>query len=119
MNVYNFGRVLSHHQKFDSMTKKVLRLDFESELDFLLVGIVSGHKDYRICYELNSILKIRMSRQPDIELSAGRPGSRTIHSCYHYSRGEHEAYHLVSNKDIEGTGNFIPEIKNIDYFLII
>ena len=101
------------------MPKKVLKLDFESSFDFALAGIVCGYKDFRLCFELNLALNLNFKRNEDIYLSTGRPGSRTRHSYYNFLGIDNEIYHILSNRDKGNTGLYIPEMKNIDYFLIV
>lgn len=99
--------------------QKVHKLDFHQELDFLLIGIISGHKDYRLCFELNKSLALEMYRCKDLVLSAGRPGSSTSHAWFTYGGNDRECYHLIGNRDLDHTGFFMPEMRNVDYFLLI
>lgn len=100
------------------MSKKVLRLEEEELPDFLILGLVTGTKDYRLCYEINKTLGIELSMMNDIELPAGRPGSQTYHSCFEYAGADGELYLVLGNKDRNHTGHFLPEFKNVDFFLI-
>ena len=101
------------------MSKKILKLQFQNEFEFLLAGLISGYKDYRLCFELNTAMKLSFKRNKDVVLPAGKPGSSTTHS-YFYSDGRNgERYHVISNRDKEGTGFYIPEMKNIDFFLLV
>ena len=95
--------------------QKILKLDFAQELDFLLVGIISGHKDYRLCFELNKALRLRFARKDDIVISAGKTGSSTIHARFLTGGNTSETYNLIGNRDLEHTGFFIPEMRNVDY----
>lgn len=99
--------------------QKILKLDFEQELDFLLVGIISGHKDFRLCFELNKALKLRFARKDDIIISAGKPGSSTSHARFLTGGNASETYNLIGNRDLEHTGFFIPEMRNVDYFFLV
>ncbi len=99
--------------------QKILKLDFEQELDFLLVGIISGHKDFRLCFELNKALKLRFARKHDIIISAGKPGSSTSHARFLTGGNASETYNLIGNRDLEHTGFFIPEMRNVDYFFLV
>lgn len=102
-----------------NMTKKVLKLNYENEFDFLVAGLISAYRDFRVCFELNELLNFNMLRGEDVVVPAGKPGSNTRHS-YFMCRGRNsESYHIISNRDKDGTGYFIPEMRNIDYFLLI
>ncbi len=100
-------------------SKKVLKLDFEGEYDFILLGLISGFRDYKLCFELNDLLKLNFQRKDDVVLPAGRPGATTRHSYFDCEGADFESYHILSNRDKAGTGFFIQEKKNIDFFLII
>lgn len=101
------------------MSKKILKLDFEGEYDFLLLGLICGYKDYKLCFELNEMLKLNFQRKDDVNFPAGRPGSNTRHSYYESAGNDFESYHILSNRDKAGTGFFIQEKKNVDFFLLI
>ena len=48
------------------MAKKVVQfLDFETEYDFLLLGIYCAYRDYRLCFELNLALELSFEKQDD------------------------------------------------------
>lgn len=99
------------------MAKKILKIDFSSEYDFLLFAIVCSQKDYRLCFELNRHLKINLKRENDVSLVIDSHKNRTDFSNYYYRSKHNEQYRVVNNKG--QTGSFIPKSKNIDYFLQI
>ena len=101
------------------MSKKTLKLNFQGDLDFFVAGIVSGNKDYRLCFELNLALGLNFVRNEDVTQSTGRPGSSTRHSYFTFTGNDNEIYHVISNRDKGNTGFYIPEMKNVDYFLLI
>ena len=100
------------------MSKGLLKIENPVDYDFLVAGIICGFKNYRICFALNEKFKFDLIRVDDFSISAGIPGSYTVHAKYN---GVIEGFNpctLVSNCDINNTGYFIPELKNIDFFLI-
>jgi len=101
------------------MSKKVLRIEEEALPDFLILGLITGTKDYKLCYEINRALSIELSRTDDIELPAGRPGAFTYHSCFEFPGSDGELYLVLGNKDRNHTGHYLPEYKNVDYFLLL
>lgn len=101
------------------MPKKIIKLEFEGEYDFVLIGLICGYKDYKLCFELNDAFNLKFSRRDDVNVPAGRPGSNTRHSHFESPGTDFETYHILSNRDKSGTGYFIPENKNIDFFLLI
>ncbi|MFM9003903.1 MAG: IPExxxVDY family protein [Flavobacteriales bacterium] len=111
--------VKANRQVLGQEKQKILKLDFEQDLDFLIVGIISGHKDFRLCFELNKALRLRFARKDDIVISAGKPGSSTSHARFLTGGNASETYNLIGNRDLEHTGFFIPEMRNVDYFFLV
>lgn len=99
------------------MVKKILKLESQNDFDFLLFAIICSFKDYRLCFELNGHLKIKLKREKDMELIMDKQKNRSFFSSYLYTSSMNEIYRVINNKS--GIGAFIPEKKNIDYFLII
>lgn len=99
--------------------QKILKLDFDQDLDFLLIGIISGARDYKLCFEVNRTFGLDLTRLDDLCISAGRPGSQTRHARFVTNKKAEERYYLLSNRDVDNTGSFIPEMRNIDYFLAV
>ncbi len=102
-----------------NMTKKVLKLNYENEFEFLVAGLISAYRDFKVCFELNDLLRLNILRGEDVIVPAGKPGSTTRHSYFTCRGRNSESYHIISNRDKDGTGYFIPEMRNIDYFLLI
>ena len=105
------------------MKKQLLHVDYD--YDFLLIGICSHAKDYRLCWEINKILGIKLERENEITLNsdmsvgAGTPSSElNAYSLYFYEDEENNNYfHVISNKSSHET--LITEQKQVDYFLRI
>ena len=100
-----------------SMARKpVIKLD--ADFDFLLIGIVTPMKDYRICWFLNNILHLSLARTTDLVIS--RPGTQKQMSfsryifCDELSRSE-----FVMMENSHEADCVLPEVKEIDYLLII
>ncbi len=99
--------------------QKIHKLDFDQDLDCLLIGILSGARDYKLCFEVNRKLGLELSRLDDLAISTGRPGSQTVHTRFESRKSGEERYFLLSNRDTDNTGSFIPEMRNVDYFMVI
>ena len=57
------------------MAKKVVQfLDFESEYDFLLMGIFCAYRDYKLCFELNNALELSFEKLDDFEIALDKKG---------------------------------------------
>ena len=99
------------------MARKTLHSEISDEYDFLLIGIVCQHKDYRLCHFLNRQLSIRLTRDTDYEITKPRNKQKLSFAFYTYARPEQACYYLFANKT-EG-GILISDHKNMDYFLMI
>ncbi|WDF69313.1 IPExxxVDY family protein [Sphingobacterium oryzagri] len=126
-----------------SITKKhlTLDLDFDLELDFVLVGVSSSLKDYRLCHFIykhtglafvrgkedyidhKGYVKEREKDEMDYHIvfeKIKRKGvTKHYFTIYRYCDPNFEfEYYLINNRSIEGT-SLVPELPNFDYFLII
>jgi len=91
-------------------------IEIEYDFNFHLWGIVSTLRDYQMCWELNKALKIKLTREPDIEISDARKGKYMLFSLFrYYDEMDKCTYHLMSNKYYKEL--LLPEIKDADYFL--
>lgn len=98
------------------MAKKVLKLDFKNDYDFLLLAVICSHKDYRLCFELNQHLKLKLKRDKDIEFE-NKQKNKNSFSNFFYSNSDKEQYRVINNRGENKA--FIPEMKTIDYFIMI
>ena len=97
--------------------KKIVLPDYSEDFDLLLFGICSGLKDYRLCYELNQKLEIDFTRIDDYKISLGRNNSYVAFPRFSFTNDEDQSFIFLKNRSNEHY--IIPELKNIDYLLII
>lgn len=97
------------------MTKYVL--DDTESYDFILLGICSHAKDYKLCWSLNNSFNFKLEKEEsDLEVIVGK--EKHAFSQYHFSDDEsHATYSLLANKT--NTGYLVPEQKQTDYFLMV
>lgn len=125
------------------MNKITFRLetDFDLELDFVLIGICSSLKDYRLCHFINkhtglSLIhgkedyldhkgspkekeKDEMDYHLITEHKKGKPSVTHHFTTFRYCNPTFDfEYYLVSNRSEDGK-LLIPEAANFDYFVII
>lgn len=102
---------------FRTVSKKVIRFEIPVEYDFMLLALISSLKDYRLCYELNKKLKLKFIRQPELELKDAKH-NRSEYTFFRCRNSKtREEIILILNKGSNGI--LIPEMKNVDYFLLI
>jgi hypothetical protein len=102
---------------FSTMTKTVLKFDSDEEFDFLLVGIVCQHKDYRLCHELNRALELRLVREKDYEVNIAKRMHPALFSFFKFENDEQDLFYVFENKGKHSL--LIPEQSQIDFFLMI
>ena len=96
------------------MPKVILSL--EEDYEFILIGISSHTKDYRLCRELNLGLCIDLLRVGDLEIS--QKEEIKAFSFYEFvDEDNYLEYYLISN--LSSSGYLIPEQKKVDFFLML
>jgi hypothetical protein len=98
------------------MAKKKQFLVIENEIDFILIGIVSHAKDYRLCFDLNKLLEILLEKGEDLELKNKNTES-SFFSVFSYTNEDDNKMIIISNKS--AGQHLIQELKQWDYFFMI
>ncbi|MGI8893529.1 MAG: IPExxxVDY family protein [Bacteroidia bacterium] len=97
------------------MSRIVLEVAYD--YDFLLIGLVSHTKDYRLCYELNKKFDFDLQKRDNLEILINKRKETSVYSFYEYQNEDGDGFYLIGNK---GSRSFlIPEQKQLDYFLVI
>jgi hypothetical protein len=94
-----------------------LVLEVEYDYDFLLIGLVTHSKDYRLCYELNKKFYFDLQKSNNMEILINKRKETSVFSFYEYENEDGDCFYLISNKGSKGF--LIPEQKHLDYFMII
>ena len=99
---------------------KKTKLFVEHTYEFELLGIVAPLKDYKIAWAVNHVLRSKLARTDDYVLDF-MDGS-TLHISQYKESKEHGFLQLLRNKshhDSTASLFLIPELKVIDYFLLV
>ena len=104
------------HSVRSKMSRKVTRLELNPELDFSLIALVCSLRDYKMCFELNHSMGLELKREKNMEIS-DKDRNRSYHVNYLYCNGDGQEFRVISNNGTKGY--FVPEKKNIHYFLMI
>jgi hypothetical protein len=99
------------------MPRKILKINYDEELNFNLLGIVSGLKDYRLVFEINKTIYIDLQRTPDHVLLVGKNNSQLRYVRFQYYDDVGLTYTLIGNKNQSQL--LLPELSMIDYLLLI
>lgn len=93
-------------------------LEIEYDFDFVLIGISSHEKDYRICWALNNQLGLNLVKTDALEIKDKKLDEPSFFSLFCFEQpDEFMEYFIVANRSEKGL--LIPEQKQVDYFFII
>ena len=83
-----------------------------------MVAIVSGAKDYQLCWHLNDVFGSDFARTEDLEINFKEKKKQIYFSIFEYhDELNNVRYNLISNKF---SGEYlIPELKKVDYFMTL
>ncbi len=99
------------------MGRQILRVEFD--YDFAIIALVTGLRDYRLCWFINKALDIDLQRQDDLEIHL--PDKKTLarFSCFYaWNNLERKGIHCISNRS--GNNRYLlPELKMIDFIVRI
>lgn len=99
-----------------ALQKTYLKLSLD--LDFVLIAVTAPLKDYVCCHKINSTLGFNLEKVDDHEIYSKTGKSSQLYSRFYYfvEQGEIE-YYFLNNRN--GEGVLIPEMNNVDFFIII
>jgi hypothetical protein len=93
-------------------------LEINYDYDFVLIGISSHEKDYRICWGLNNKLGLDLVKVEPLEIKDKKQDDLSHFSLFSCERpDEFMEYFIIANRSEKGM--LIPEQKQMDYFFII
>ena len=98
------------------MAKKKLLI--ENNYDFFLYGISCSEKSYRLCFALNTKLKVAFSKSKDMEVYEKNQLTQLKFPVFAFRNEEmFTDYRIIVNK----TENkfLVPEFKQADYLLMV
>ncbi|MFM7218424.1 MAG: IPExxxVDY family protein [Bacteroidota bacterium] len=98
------------------MAKTVLKYGDE-EFDFLLIGIATTYRDFRVCREINQALSIEMVRVDDYLIYDPKREEDIPFPFFEFCNEQEDRYHLIGNKSDRGL--LVSEQKNLDFFLLV
>jgi hypothetical protein len=99
---------------------KRAKLLIEPTFDFDLLGLVSPVKDYKMAWLINQILGLNLIRSEEIFIEFLNMPNLEI-SQYFLSL-PHGYIQLLKNKSLNSTQQLaylVPELRNMDYFLLV
>lgn len=101
------------------MKKRKLQAEFD--FNFLLLGMISATKEYKLAWKLNQLLEIELVKANDIQLEFIKGPSLVI-SNYLYET-EHSSIRLLKNRSVDefesNAAFLIPELKRFDFLMMV
>jgi hypothetical protein len=98
--------------------KKTVKLRIESQPHYNIVGISSHENDYRLVWSMNEQLKMQFIRTTNLTVYDPKVEADLEFSRYIFNDEErYLKYEMLSNRC--DNGFLFPEIKNVDYLLLI
>lgn len=102
------------------MSKEKLILDYFED-DFLLYGIISDVKEYKLAWQLNQSLQLNFVLQEEAQIVF--KGNKNMAVSYYLASKDHLKVKLIKNRAVASKGLklpfVLPELKNYDYLLMI
>ena len=98
------------------MAKK--RLHTETDVDFLLWGVLSAAGGHRICWELNKYLELALTRQEDV-LIERRPTNEDLFFNFYSFSDPINFFKIELIKNKSGGEFYLKELKNFDFLLMV
>jgi hypothetical protein len=112
-------------------------LEIEFDYDFVLIGISSHEKDYRLCWTINNALNLQLTKQESLEIKGKKQTTPSFFSFFLFEKQDDFIdYAIIANlsesKTVEQTTStlfdaldesdneyLIPEQKQMNYFFLI
>jgi hypothetical protein len=93
----------------------IKRLENNFEIDFLILGINSHIKSYKLCWEINNKLHTRFVKNKN-HLNPNNP-KLTFERFTHIDEGTESQYNILSNRSPSG---YLEESnKSVNYFMVV
>ena len=92
---------------------KTLRFNEDFELDFLILGINSHIKLYKLCWEINKKLHTSFVKNKNHTINNNKEFERFSYT----NKNSEITYNIISN--VSNTGYLDPNNKSINYFMIV
>ena len=92
---------------------KTLRINEDFELDFLILGLNSHIKLYKLCWEINKKLHTSFVKNKNHTINNNQEFERFTYT----NKNSEITYNIISN--VSNTGYLDPNNKSINYFMTV
>jgi hypothetical protein len=97
---------------------KAFRLDINHDYDFEVLALISPEKDYKLVWNINKLLNIKLQKDSDLCLEFDK-GNKLIFSNFKYDT-EYAGLRLLRNRSFDSLDSkpfLLPELKEYDYII--
>ena len=96
------------------------KLIVEYEYNFILMGLATSAKEYKLAWHINKVLAIQLVKQQ--EKTVQFVNDREITISHFLFKREYSTFRLLKNKSLSGAGKsgfLLPELAHFDYLIMI
>jgi hypothetical protein len=97
--------------------KKILSFEYDLTEEYHAIAISSHLKYYKLCWNLNNILKTDLRKNEDLEFTSKKRPLEKYSFFYHYNQDQRCFYYLLSNK--KNNSLILEKMQETDYILLI
>jgi hypothetical protein len=97
--------------------KKILSIEYDLTEEYQAIAISSHLKDFRLCWNLNNILKADFRKNEDLEFASKKNSVEKYSFYYHNDQDHRWYYYLISNK--KNNSFILEKTPQADYLLLI
>jgi hypothetical protein len=98
------------------MKKTKLLIDYD--FDFVIIGITSSLKAYKLAWELNKHLSLHLVRKEDVVIGVKAGGERIFSSHVHQTASTHIRFLVNKSQDADGKYFLAPEFPHADFLFV-
>ena len=96
-----------------------LTLDFEYDIDYQLIGVISNVKEFKIAWLIGKVLELEFEKKEDLIFQLS--GNKQLLVSNFMAEGEYFTFRILKNRGYADKSvskpYLLPEIKNYDYII--
>ncbi len=97
------------------------KLNVEFSYDFVLLGIISPLKEYKLAWKINKCLEINLVKEVDVEIEFFNQSDLVISNFLYQT--ENSEFRLLKNKSVSSNSRanvyLLPELQSFDYVVMV
>ena len=98
--------------------KKIHKLNYSHDYSFVVIGITSDEKDYKLIWDINSLTGWNLERKDNYRYYNPKTKVESEFPLYLYNdENSYISYKIIANK--YDNHSLLDELRNLDYLLIV